>query len=94
MPLSLKGQLLYLPQAAVGRLFGGPTEIVAAVDRFLLADGMADPRTASTEPRTAFESDYDFFVDGGGVIAGALSGQVNDFRRLTSTPWSRAEFAA
>ena len=102
-PLSIKGQLVYLPQVAIGRLGGTVdgtrNDIVSAIERFMESGGTADPRTANTEPRTAFESDYDWFADGGDVIASALTDQVDELERLSpnGTPslpqWTRAEFA-
>jgi len=103
VPLSIKGQLVYLPQVAIGRLGGTVdgtrNDIRDAIDRFIASGGMADPRTATTQPRTAFESDYDWFADGGDVIANALEAQVDEFERLSpngspSQPqWTRQEFA-
>ncbi|MGH2673436.1 MAG: choice-of-anchor L domain-containing protein, partial [Actinomycetota bacterium] len=102
-PLSIKGQLVYLPQVAIGRLGGTVdgtrNDIVSAIERFVASNGVADPGSANTQTRTAFESDYDWFADGGDVIAGALRNQVDELERLspngtTQLPqWTRAEFA-
>lgn len=103
VPLSIKGQLVYLPQVAVGRLGGTVNgtrnDIRDAIDQFVASSGTADPRTANTEPRTAFESDYEWFADGGDLIAGGLTAQVDELERLSpnGTPsnptWSRQLFA-
>lgn len=103
VPLSIKGQFVYLPQVAVGRLGGTVNgtrnDIRDALDRFVASSAMADPRTANTEPRTAFESDYEWFADGGDVIANALTAQADQLKRLSpnGTPanasWSRQQFA-
>jgi hypothetical protein len=102
-PLSIKGQLVYLPQVAIGRLGGTVdgtrNDIVDAIDRFVASGGVADPRSATTQARTAFESDYDWFADGGDVISDALGSQVDELQRLSpngtqSLPqWTREEFA-
>ena len=103
VPLSIKGQFVYLPQVAIGRLGGtvnaSQNDIRDALDAFVASDGMADPRTASTEPRTAFESDYDWFADGGDLVADALEAQVDELDRLSpnaaspNPTWSRQQFA-
>jgi len=103
VPLSIKGQFVYLPQVALGRIGGtvnaSRNDIRDAIDRFVASEGMADPRSVDTEPRTAFESDYDWFADGGDLIANPLNAQVDELVRLSprGTPanasWSRQHFA-
>jgi len=104
VPLSIRGQFVYLPQVPVGRLGGTvngtQNDIVDAIRRFIASKGAADPRTANTEPRTAFESDYDWFADGGDLIARALNSKTQQFDRLSpnGTPpnatWTRQQFAS
>ena len=60
--------------------------------------GTADPRTANTEPRTAFESDYDWFADGATQREGAGSRRRSSTacRRTEHRPtpqWTRQQFA-
>jgi hypothetical protein len=103
VPLSIRGQFVYLPQVPVGRLGGTvngtQNDIVDAIRQFIASKGAADPRTANTEPRTAFESDYDWFADGGDLIARALNSKTQQFDRLSpnGTPanatWTRQQFA-
>src|SRR4029077_21120443 len=103
VPLSIRGQFVYLPQVPVGRLGGtvngSQNDIADAIHRFIASKGAADPRTANTEPRTAFESDYDWFADGGDLIARALNSKTQQFDRLSpnGTPpnatWTRQQFA-
>jgi alpha-tubulin suppressor-like RCC1 family protein len=89
-PLSLAGQIVYIPQAAVGRLPGGAATINAAIDRFELAGGVADPGSAT---RRALVTDYDFFTDGGQEITDELKAQLGtgNVTRL-SGDWSRQQF--
>ena len=93
-PLSIQGQIVYIPQVALGRLGGSGDTVGKALDRFLAAGGVADPGTAS---KSAFESDYDFFTDAGAATTATLSGLGYTVDRLTVTdalaPWSVAQFA-
>ena len=92
-PLSIQGQIAYIPQVALGRLGGSGDTVGQAIDRFLAAGGVADPGTAS---KTAFESDYDFFTDAGAATTATLTGLGYAVNRLTVTdalaPWSVAQF--
>ena len=92
-PLTFRGQVVYLPQVAYGRLGESPAAIVGAVNRFVATDGLADPRTTESEPRTALVTDYDFFADGGEEIASSLQAQVGgqNVTHLTGA-WSRQQF--
>jgi hypothetical protein len=93
-PLSIQGQIAYIPQVALGRLGGSGGTVSQAIDRFLAAGGVADPGTAS---KTAFESDYDFFTDAGAATTATLTGLGYTVNRLTTAgalaPWSVAQFA-
>ena len=94
-PLSIQGQIAYIPQVALGRLGGSGDTVGQAIDRFLAAGGVADPGTAS---KTAFESDYDFFTDAGAATTATLTGLGYAVNRLTVTdalaPWSVAQFVS
>ena len=92
-PLSIQGQIAYIPQVALGRLGGSGDTVGRALDQFLAARGVADPGTAS---KSAFVSDYDFFTDAGGAMTASLSGLGYTVSRLTVSdalaPWSVAQF--
>jgi hypothetical protein len=93
-PLSVLGQTMYLPQWSVGRLGGSNTTIKAAIDNFVLSNGLADPRATSTDPRTALVTDYDGFSDFGLQAFNTLTGQMGtgNVTRLSGA-WTRADYA-
>jgi streptogramin lyase len=93
-PLSVLGKIVYLPQWAVGRLAGNGQTIQSAIDNFVASNGLADPRSTTTEPRMALETDYDGFSDGGLLAFTELQSQVGtgNATRLTGS-WTRNDFA-
>jgi hypothetical protein len=94
-PVSLLGETVYLPQWAVGRLGSSDQTIKNAIDSFIATNGLADPRTTSTEPRTAIITDYDGFSDAGLLAFNELKNQVGAANavRLTGA-WTRADYVA
>ena len=97
-PLSILGQTVYPMQVALGRLGGSAGTIEATIDLFVASKGMADPRTATSDPRTALETDYDFFRDGGGLIHQSQASQVGaaNAQRLTdaTAPWDKRDLTS
>jgi hypothetical protein len=94
-PLSVLGKIVYLPQWAVGRLAGNGQTIKSAIDNFIASNGLADPRSTNSEPRTALVTDYDGFTDGGLLAFTELQGQVGkkNATRLTGA-WTRNDYAS
>jgi alpha-tubulin suppressor-like RCC1 family protein len=93
-PVSLLGKTVYLPQWAVGRLGGSDQTIRNAIDSFIAANGLADPRTTTTEPRTALVTDYDGFSDGGLLAFNELQSQVGTGNAVRlSGAWTRGQYA-
>jgi alpha-tubulin suppressor-like RCC1 family protein len=76
VPLSLAGQIAYIPQVAVGRLPGDAGTIHKAFQAFTAAGGVANPNGTSGTPTTAFVTHYDFFTDGGQKIAANLTARL------------------
>ena len=70
-PDSWLGATVYVPDLAVGRMVEEPAAITGAIDRFLAAGGVVDPKTAYT---TGYEflTDYAQAVDA--TLATALGG--------------------
>ncbi len=94
-PVSVLGKTVYLPQWAVGRLGGSNQTIKDAIDSFVAANGLADPRTTSTQPRTALVTDYDGFSDAGLLAFNELQSQVGTGNAVRLTgPWTRGDYAA
>lgn len=94
-PVSLLGKTVYLPQWAVGRLGGSDQTIKNAINSFIASNGLADPRTTATEPRTALVTDYDGFSDAGLLAFNELQSQVGTGNAVRLTgPWTRADYAA
>jgi hypothetical protein len=94
-PLSILGQTVYPMQVALGRLGGSARTIEATIDLFVASKGLADPQTATSDPRTALETDYDFFRDGGALIHQSQASQVGaaNAQRLTDAPapWDKTD---
>ncbi|HYG72042.1 MAG TPA: PxKF domain-containing protein, partial [Actinomycetota bacterium] len=98
-PLSILRQTIYPMQVATGRLGGSASTISDSIQRFIDSDGIADPRTATTDPRTALETDYDFFRDGGDLIHQSHQSHVGSngtAEQLSdgTTPWSKADLTS
>ena len=94
-PLSILGQTVYPLQVALGRLGGSATTIENTIDLFVASKGMADPRTATSDARTALETDYGFFRDGGALIHQSQANQVGaaNAQQLTdvTAPWNKTD---
>jgi hypothetical protein len=94
-PLSILGQTVYPMQVALGRLGGSADTIEATIDLFVASKGLADPRTATSDPRTALETDYNFFRDGGDLIHQSQESQVGaaNAQRLTdvTAAWNKRD---
>jgi hypothetical protein len=94
-PLSILGQTVYPLQVALGRLGGSATTIENTIDLFVASKGMADPRTATSDARTALETDYGFFRDGGALIHQSQASQVGaaNAQQLTDAPapWDKTD---
>jgi hypothetical protein len=87
-PIAWLGRELYLPDAAVGRLVETPQEIIDAVNRFILFEGVLDASTQST----SFTAGYDFLADGATEVADALDARpgATPGDRLINETWDRA----
>ncbi|HUR15262.1 MAG TPA: hypothetical protein VM097_12305 [Mycobacteriales bacterium] len=98
-PIAVMGQVVYAPQAVTGRLGESSADIVNQLTTFqtptaVAAAGVADPRTASSQPRTAVASDYDFLTAGGTRAADSLTsaGYVVDHALSgAATRWTKAD---
>ncbi len=93
-PIPWLNRLLYVPDAALGRLVETPDEIVDAIDRFMTWDGSLDPSTAtSTVSQDALVTGYDFLADGAHAVADALVDALPSNtpvdRTLISETWTR-----
>jgi hypothetical protein len=99
-PLSVQGQVIYLPQVALGRLGGDGQTILNSIDQYTKSHGLADPNSVSNAPRTAFETDYDFFADGGAQIRNTFTQQLGAanvsslFVPAGGAAWTVPQFAA
>ena len=95
VPLSLAGQVAYVPQVAVGRLPGDAATIHAAFQTFEASAGVADPNSTTGDPATAFVTHYDFFTDGGELTVANLTkpGRLDpaDVTELGGS-WTRDQF--
>jgi hypothetical protein len=84
-PIAWLGRELYLPDQAVGRVVETPQEIVDAVARFVLFDGVLDAGTTNS----ALVSGYDFLSDGADGVADALDARpgAQASARLIDDTW-------
>lgn len=92
-PLVAGGQVLYLPQRAIGRVGESPAAMVAQFDQFVSVAGVADPTATSDE---ALVTDYNFLTSGGDAVQGTLQRDGFEVTRLTSPTkadpqWTAAE---
>ncbi|MFN2536540.1 MAG: choice-of-anchor D domain-containing protein, partial [Mycobacteriales bacterium] len=97
VPQSVLGQVLYLPQAVPSRLGESVADIVAQANAFVAGDGVADPQTASSQPRTAVATDYDFLTSGGNEVAATLGSAgytVDHSLTGTTATWTKAQLDA
>ncbi len=99
-PLSVFGDIVYLPQLSVGRIGEQAADITAQFDQFRTSNGLADGKTLSTDTRRALETDYDFLIDGGTLITNELRNQVGSANLTRLSPavqnheWDRGELEA
>jgi CSLREA domain-containing protein len=85
------GSELYVPDRAVGRLVEDPSDIAAALNRFVQSNGVLDPGTTSS----AFVSGYDFLADGAQATANVLAGQPGTtVNSLINETWTKADLKA
>jgi CSLREA domain-containing protein len=82
---------LYVPDRAVGRLVEDPSDIAAALNRFVQSNGVLDPATTSS----AFVTGYDFLADGAQATANVLAGQPGTtVNSLINETWTKADLKA
>ncbi len=88
------GQVVYVPQRAVGRLAETAATMADQLDRFVATGGVADPTTGSSTPRSAVVTDYDFLSAGGTDTAAQLqgAGYAVDHALTETTPaWGKGD---
>ena len=83
-PLLANGREIFVPDVALGRLVETPSDIVAALDRFLAFNGLLDPATTSS----AFVSGYDFLSDGAEQVSTTLAASGRPVDELISDDWT------
>jgi hypothetical protein len=101
-PIAVMGQVVYAPQAVTGRLGETSADAIAQLNTFVTptsvaAAGVADPRTSSSQPRSAVVADYDFLTPGGNKVAASLtSGGYGVDHSLSGagTRWTEAQLDA
>ncbi len=94
-PLSVRGQIVYLPQVALGRLGGSGDAIDRSIQQYTALNGLAGDPSRSSAQRTAFESDYDFFADAGTQIRATLQAQLSsgNVTSLSGPAWDSTALA-
>jgi hypothetical protein len=81
---------VFIPQLPTGRLVDQPAEIVAALNQYVVSDGLLDTALASPQAQVL---GYDFLADSSATIASDLANQVPPFD-VTSTiseTWTKAD---
>jgi alpha-tubulin suppressor-like RCC1 family protein len=102
VPIAVLGQVVYSPQAVTGRIGEASADIKSQLSLFqtptaVAAAGVADPRTASSEPRSAVVTDYDFLAPGGTRTANALTASgyaVDHTLSGAAARWTKADLDA